>query len=320
LADAVPFLLQTRLRQLGAILTAAPDFQAHVVTDHRLVTGQNPASATDVAHARPTSKKLALPGSLDDKETERWRVSTAVSCKLTSPDVDLTSRGENMAFRRRADDATVANTEELLLMPTSFGETTVSGGPAARFGWVRFRSADAKDAEQIAALHADSWRRHYRGAYADSFLDGDVAADRRSLWSARFAAPSNTETVLAESDGRLIGFIHVVLDEDPRWGSLVDNLHVVHHQRRTGIGTHLLNCAARAVRRRARGKAMYLWVLQQNTAAQGFYYARGATRVETAPVPPPGGDPVRLNGTPHGIRMVWPDVARLLQLRESPIG
>jgi hypothetical protein len=28
-------------------------------------------------------------------------------------------------------------------------------------------------------LHADSWRRHYRGAYADAFLDGDVLADRR---------------------------------------------------------------------------------------------------------------------------------------------
>jgi GNAT superfamily N-acetyltransferase len=205
-------------------------------------------------------------------------------------------------------------------MPTSFGETTVSGGQDARFGSVRFRSAHAEDAEQIAALHADSWRRHYRGAYADSFLDSDVAADRRSVWSAQFAAPSNTETVLAERDGRLIGFIHVVLDEDPQWGSLVDNLHVVHDQRRTGIGTHLLNRAARAVSRRAGGNAMYLWVLQQNTAAQQFYYSCGATQVETAPVPPPGGDPARLNGTPRGLRMVWPNVARLLQPRRIAVG
>jgi hypothetical protein len=28
-------------------------------------------------------------------------------------------------------------------------------------------------------------------------------------------------------------------------------------------------------------------------------------RVETAPVPPPGGDPARLNGQPLGLRMVW---------------
>jgi GNAT superfamily N-acetyltransferase len=181
----------------------------------------------------------------------------------------------------------------------------------ASFDSVQFRSADARDAEQIAALHADSWRRHYRGAYADSFLDGDVTADRRSVWSARFAAPTNSDTVLAEHDGRLVGFVHVMFDADPRWGSLVDNLHVVHDQRRTGIGTYLLNRAARAVSRQASGDAMYLWVLEQNTAAQQFYYACGATRAETAPVPPPGGDPARLNGIPHGIRMVWPDVARL---------
>jgi GNAT superfamily N-acetyltransferase len=194
-------------------------------------------------------------------------------------------------------------------VPTSSGETA--------FGSVRLRSAGAQDAEQIAALHADSWRRHYRGAYADSFLDGDVAADRRSVWSARLAAPANSETVLAERDGRLVAFIHVVFDADPLWGSLVDNLHVVHDQRRMGIGTHLLNCAAWAVNRRASGDAMYLWVLQQNTAAQQFYHSCGATQAETAPVPPPGGDPSRLNGTPRGLRMVWPDVAPLLQARRD---
>ncbi|HYY10672.1 MAG TPA: type 1 glutamine amidotransferase domain-containing protein [Kineosporiaceae bacterium] len=47
----VPFLLQTRLEELGAHHTAAPPFEPHVVTDGRLVTGQNPASATGVAQA-----------------------------------------------------------------------------------------------------------------------------------------------------------------------------------------------------------------------------------------------------------------------------
>jgi putative intracellular protease/amidase len=51
LHEVVPFLLQTRLEQLGAIHTGTDDFQAHVVTDGRLVTGQNPASATGVAEA-----------------------------------------------------------------------------------------------------------------------------------------------------------------------------------------------------------------------------------------------------------------------------
>lgn len=181
-----------------------------------------------------------------------------------------------------------------------------------------FRLAGADDADRIAVLHADSWRRHYRGAYADSFLDGDVVADRRSVWSARLAAPANCETVLAEHEGRLMGFVHVVFDDDPEWGSLVDNLHVVHDQHRMGIGTRLLGRAALAVGERATSDAMYLWVLRQNTAAQGFYRRCGAVSVETAAVPPPGGDPARLNGTPLGLRMSWPDVARLSHLLDDP--
>jgi ribosomal protein S18 acetylase RimI-like enzyme len=168
------------------------------------------------------------------------------------------------------------------------------------------------DAARIADLHADSWRRHYRGAYADSFLDGDVVANRRSVWSGRLAAPSNSETILAENGGRLVGFVHVVFDEDPAWGSLVDNLHIVNDQRRHGLGTQLLRQAASAIVGRTAEPAMFLWVLQQNTAAQRFYLAQGATCVETAIVAPPGEDPANLNGTPYKLRMAWKDANRLI--------
>lgn len=167
----------------------------------------------------------------------------------------------------------------------------------------------------MAELHADSWRRHYRGAYADSFLDGDVVANRRTVWAARLAAPAGSETVLAEYGGVLVGFIHVMFDHDPRWGSLVDNLHVVHDQHGLGIGTRLLDRAARSVTERATGVAMYLWVLRQNTAAQKFYRARGATCVETAPVSPPGGDSTRLTGASDALRMTWPDVTAITGAR-----
>ncbi len=48
--NIVPFLLETRLVQLGAKFTKAPAFKFHVVRDGRLVTGQNPASAFGVAN------------------------------------------------------------------------------------------------------------------------------------------------------------------------------------------------------------------------------------------------------------------------------
>src|SRR5690242_10227673 len=112
---------------------------------------------------------------------------------------------------------------------------------------LRFRPAGPADADRVALLHADSWRRHYRGAYADSFLDGDIETERRAVWSTRLGTPTGTATILAEYGDQLAGFVHVAVDHDPKWGSLVDNLHVQHAQRRTGIGTQLLARAAQAV-------------------------------------------------------------------------
>ena len=44
----VPFLLATELRRRGAVHVPAPEWQANVIVDGRLVTGQNPASAEGV--------------------------------------------------------------------------------------------------------------------------------------------------------------------------------------------------------------------------------------------------------------------------------
>ena len=97
---------------------------------------------------------------------------------------------------------------------------------------VESRTAGPADADRVAGLHVASWRRHYRGAYADSFLDSDVVDDRRALWSARLADPTGRLTVVAEDGAELVGFVHVVFDDDDRWGSLIDNLHVRYgHQR-----------------------------------------------------------------------------------------
>ena len=111
---------------------------------------------------------------------------------------------------------------------------------------VQYRDATALDAESIAALHADSWRRHYRGAYLDAYLDGDVVTDRREVWTSRLALPrTNQFTVVAQVNDEVIGFAHTVLDDDPRWGSLLENLHVRSERKRSGIGTHLLSVVAR---------------------------------------------------------------------------
>jgi putative intracellular protease/amidase len=49
--DVVPFLLQSKLEELGARFEHAPPFEAIAVRDERIVTGQNPPSARPVAEA-----------------------------------------------------------------------------------------------------------------------------------------------------------------------------------------------------------------------------------------------------------------------------
>ncbi len=49
LTEAVPFLLETRLAELGAKIEKGPRFQPFAIRDGMLVTGQNPASSARVA-------------------------------------------------------------------------------------------------------------------------------------------------------------------------------------------------------------------------------------------------------------------------------
>ena len=174
---------------------------------------------------------------------------------------------------------------------------------------VRFREAGTDDIAAVAALHADSWRRNYRGAYSDEFLDGDVDENRRAVWTERLtAAQTDRSTIVAEHDGVVVGFVHTVFDHDPEWGSFVDNLHVTHDRKRAGIGAQLMAESARAVLARATTPGLYLWVLEPNTAAQAFYTARGGAPAGREDRVSPAGDPV------VALRYAWRDVAPLLRL------
>jgi putative intracellular protease/amidase len=51
LEQRMPFLLETRLKDLGAMVEVAPEWSDNVVVDGHLVTGQNPQSSGSAAKA-----------------------------------------------------------------------------------------------------------------------------------------------------------------------------------------------------------------------------------------------------------------------------
>lgn len=172
---------------------------------------------------------------------------------------------------------------------------------------MKYREATTDDAQAIAGLHADSWRRNYRGAYLDSFLDGDVFTDRMAVWTGLLSrsAPDPC-TIVADLDATIAGFAHTTLDAHPALGAYLDNLHVRHDFKRQGIGARLMAETARAVARLRPSSGLYLGVLDQNTAAQAFYESQGGTRVERVLAGPfPGG------GHAFAFRYAWPDLSLL---------
>ena len=177
----------------------------------------------------------------------------------------------------------------------------------------RLRAARPDDAPAVAALHADSWQRHYRGAFSDAFLDGDVAGHLLARWSVRLTADTpHSCTIVAEDDGAIVGLAHTVFGEDPAWGSLLDNLHVVYGRKRNGIGTRLMAMTAQAVLDWSPSSGLYLWVLDAERRRPGLLPGEGRYISGSREVSAPGGELANLNGRPIGLRYAWRDPASLL--------
>ena len=166
--------------------------------------------------------------------------------------------------------------------------------------------ATLSDAEAIAQLHADSWRRTYRGIYTDEFLDADLVGERLGVWRKRLSQePTNRFVCVAEDDDRLAGFVCGFADADPSWGSLIDNLHVAIDVRRRGIASELMRRAGDWFAANASSSGAYLWVLEANAGARRFYEALGGTNAEIVFRKLESGNPGKV------CRYTWPDASQL---------
>lgn len=141
---------------------------------------------------------------------------------------------------------------------------------------VRLRTAGPADRQAIAALHAASWRDAYRGIMSDAYLDGPVEVDRRAVWEARFTppVPPGQIVILAErgdGGGAPDGFCCILAGRDPRWGSLIDNLHVRPGLSHRGLGRRLLARAVDRMPARFGATPLYLTVFEENRRARAAY-------------------------------------------------
>ena len=170
------------------------------------------------------------------------------------------------------------------------------------------RRAAQNDAPGIGRLHARSWQSAYRGILSDAYLAGPVEAERAALWHRRMSEPAETPpvVVVADDGGEIVGLACILPGHDPRWGSLIDNLHVAPDRKRAGLGRRLLAEAARLVPPAFREVPLHLTVFAANKAAQAAYDRYGGTVAERLEAAEPDG------GTYPVLRYRWPGPAELL--------
>ena len=146
---------------------------------------------------------------------------------------------------------------------------------------VKIREASLDDCSIIAAIHAQSWQRAYRGILSDQYLDHEVGSDRLQIWTDRFANPSANQRILClESADEIVGFVCAYFSEDGAFGTFIDNLHVSHAVKRCGYGARMVKRIADLSRAQFDESRVYLWVLADHQPAVSFYERIGGKRYE----------------------------------------
>jgi ribosomal protein S18 acetylase RimI-like enzyme len=158
------------------------------------------------------------------------------------------------------------------------------------------------DARAVAEVHAASWQDTYRGILAGSYLDGPLLADRQRLWRERLVdKPAPLQIGLLALDGETaVGFAYARPGSHARWGTLLENLHVLPAARGRGIGRMLLHALSGQLE-----GGLFLWVFERNTRARALYERLGGERIERAEESAPGG------GVAAAWMYAWRDVAQL---------
>lgn len=164
---------------------------------------------------------------------------------------------------------------------------------------------EAGDVEAVARLHAESWIATYRGTLSDAYLDGPVYQDRLAVWRARWAAPHPALALVATAEASTLGFLFALAGHDPRYGTLVDSLHVAPDARARGIGSSLLLALCQASQARGNDAGVHLWVHENNQQARDYYRRLGAAALRRERHEAPGG------GAVTEILYVWEATADL---------
>ncbi len=141
------------------------------------------------------------------------------------------------------------------------------------------RRAGRTDAARLAELAARTFAETYAAYNDPDDMAAHLAAKYGEARQAEELADPAATYLLAELDGRLVGFAYVIADRSPR-GIPMDapvelvRFYVVSDWHGRGVAQHLMDACVAEARRRG-GRTLWLAVWQENPRAIAFYRKAG---------------------------------------------
>jgi GNAT superfamily N-acetyltransferase len=141
------------------------------------------------------------------------------------------------------------------------------------------RPARTDDVATVGAIHVRSWQAAYADAMPTEWLAGLDPADRAAMWARALEPGARTRLLVAEQDGRVVGFAAVAPAHDDEVQDDAGDLLAIYLEPEvigTGVGRELIAGARAALVEQGFDSAM-LWVLESNDRARRFYERDGWT-------------------------------------------
>lgn len=135
------------------------------------------------------------------------------------------------------------------------------------------RFLEKDDLEIISKIHVDVWNETYRGIISDEELDKRTYSLSKKKWEESFSnKKKEVFTIVAESGGELAGF--AIGSTKPRDQLGIDSelvaMNVLRKFHGNGIGKKLFYGISKRLSE-LNSQKMYLWVVEENKNAVGFY-------------------------------------------------
>lgn len=143
------------------------------------------------------------------------------------------------------------------------------------------RPARDDEAEALAQLHVAAWRDAHAAFAPTEAIETLGVARRLPAWQRYLADPAQ-HVLVAEQNGALVGLVCFGPASQPELGEQAEikHLYVAGSARQLGLGKSLLEAALAQALIDGYTKAT-LAVVSENTAARGFYKARGGDEIGT---------------------------------------